>query len=617
MKLSNSQKKAIEHIEGPALILAVPGAGKTTVLIHRTANLILNNNINPRNILSITFSKASANDMKERFNSLYPEIKEQVHFSTIHSFAFSIINNFAINNGKKYTLIESSKSPVNKYSLLKELYYRNNHKAITEEKLDNLVSDISFVKNMLLDEDEIKEYLDSEIEGFIDIFNQYEIYKDEKDLIDFDDMLTLSLEILRSDGSILSKYQNIYKYIQVDEAQDTSKVQIEIIKLLAYPNNNLFIVADDDQSIYGFRGAYPEELFNFEKIYKDSKIFYMEDNYRSTKNIVTLSDRFINQNSLRFKKNIVTDNPIADPISISKVRNLEKQYDFLIKDLNKIENYDETAILFRNNISSIGIMNALNKNNIPFYNRDTKLRFFNHFIIRDISNFFELAYDNTNASTFEKIYYKMKGFTSRKQLDYIKAIGYQDSVFTRLLNIPDLNNFYQNNFYELERDFDRLSKLEFRKGVSFIEYEIGYGEYLRDSSRRYGQTYESLKNILQLIKIIGDECKNLDEFLEKLKNLNSVASDKTEKGITLSTIHSAKGLEFDNVYMVDLIKGEFPNNKSLEKYLDKDIKDYEEERRLFYVAMTRARNKLTLIVPANKTPIFESSIFIDELRDLT
>lgn len=615
MKLSNSQKSAIAHFNGPALILAVPGAGKTTVLIHRIANLINEHSINPKNILSITFSKSSANDMKDRFNKLYPSIRD-VHFSTIHSFAYSIVNNYGIKNNKRYTLLESEKSPISKYELLKKLYYNNNHRAITDEKLETLATNISFVKNMLLEKDEIKEYLDTDVEKFIDIYYQYEIYKDEKNLIDFDDMLTLCLEILKSDGIILSYYRDIYKYIQVDEAQDTSKVQIEIIKLLAYPNNNLFIVADDDQSIYGFRGAYPEELFHFEEIYNNSKIFYMEDNYRSTKNIVTVSSRFINQNNLRFKKTIVTDNPIKDPINISKVVNLEKQYDFLVKNLIENDDYNNTAILYRNNLSAIGVMNSLSKNNIPFYNRDTKLRFFNHFILRDISNFLRLSYDTTNIGYFERIYFKMRGFTSRIQLDYIKKMSSQGSVFSKLLEIPDLNSFYQNNFYELEKDFNRLSKLEFKKAVSFIEYQLGYEDYLRDSAKKFGQTYESLKNILQLIKIIGEECVDLDEFLNKIKNLNNLAKNKKYSGITLSTIHSAKGLEFNNVYIIDMIKGEFPNNKSLEKYLDNDIKAYEEERRLFYVAMTRAKDKLTLIVPANKTPIFESSIFIDELRKL-
>ena len=615
MKLSNSQKSAIAHFNGPALILAVPGAGKTTVLIHRIANLINEHSINPKNILSITFSKSSANDMKDRFNKLYPSIRD-VHFSTIHSFAYSIVNNYGIKNNKRYTLLESEKSPISKYELLKKLYYNNNHRTITDEKLETLATNISFVKNMLLEKDEIKEYLDTDVEKFIDIYYQYEIYKDEKNLIDFDDMLTLCLEILKSDGIILSYYRDIYKYIQVDEAQDTSKVQIEIIKLLAYPNNNLFIVADDDQSIYGFRGAYPEELFHFEEIYNNSKIFYMEDNYRSTKNIVTVSSRFINQNNLRFKKTIVTDNPIKDPISISKVVNLEKQYDFLVKNLIENDDYNNTAILYRNNLSAIGVMNSLSKNNIPFYNRDTKLRFFNHFILRDISNFLRLSYDTSNIGYFERIYFKMRGFTSRIQLDYIKKMSSQGSIFSKLLEIPDLNSFYQNNFYELEKDFNRLSKLEFKKAVSFIEYQLGYEDYLRDSAKKFGQTYESLKNILQLIKIIGEECVDLDEFLNKIKNLNNLAKNKKHSGITLSTIHSAKGLEFNNVYIIDMIKGEFPNNKSLEKYLDNDIKAYEEERRLFYVAMTRAKDKLTLIVPANKTPIFESSIFIDELRKL-
>lgn len=615
MKLSKSQKEAIDHLDGPALILAVPGAGKTTVLMHRINNLICKHDIHPRSILSITFSKASCKDMEERFSSLYPDIKG-VGFSTIHSFAYRIIRDYAISNSFLYTLIESNKSPVNKYSLLRELYYKHNKKPITEDKLDSLINEIGFVKNMIYTDLEIQEEYKSSINNFYNIFSDYEQIKLEKNLIDFDDMLTFSLDILKSDGQLLEKYRKLYPYIQVDEAQDTSKAQIEIIKLLAYPNNNLLIVADDDQSIYGFRGAYPDELFNFEKIYKNSKIFYMEDNFRSTKSIVHITNNFIGQNTIRFKKNIKSNSQIETPINLTKVRNLDKQYSFLIKDLAGVEDYNKTAILFRNNISSIGIMDALNKNNIPFQNSDTKLRFFNHFIIKDIKNFFELAANPSSFSHFEKIYYKMKGFISKKQMQEIAAVDYKNSVFQRLLNIKGINSFYQNNFYDLEMEFDRLAKSSFKEGISIIEYNLEYNEYLRDSAKRFGQTYESLKNILSLIKIIGKDSSNLYEFLDRLDELQGLAKNKTSDGIVLSTIHSAKGLEFDNVYIVDLLKDEFPNSKSIEDYQNNDIKEYEEERRLLYVAMTRAKNKLTLIVPGNKTPLFEASVFVDEIRNL-
>ena len=293
MQLSNEQLNSINHIDGPALILAVPGAGKTTVLIHRTYNLINNYNVHPDKILSITFSKASAVDMKNRFKQVYPNLSNlEIHFSTIHAFCFGLIREFAYMNNSQYRLIEDEKNQINKYSLLKKIYLGVNNNHITEEKLDTLLNVMGYIKNMMLEVDAFIKENKVDIENLKTIYKQYENYKRRNKLIDFDDMLTISLEILKSNKYLLEKYRNKYDYIQVDEGQDTSKVQFELIKILAYPKNNLVIVADDDQSIYGFRGAYPKGLLNFNKHFKDGKIYFMEKNYRSSKNIVSICKRY-------------------------------------------------------------------------------------------------------------------------------------------------------------------------------------------------------------------------------------------------------------------------------------------------------------------------------------
>lgn len=603
MNLSEEQKKAISHIKGPALVLAVPGAGKTTVLIHRTANLILNEGISPEKILSITFSRASAKDMQERFNNLYGDITNiPVHFSTIHSFAYKLIRDYAYRKRQRYILIEDMKKKLNKVQLLKNIYFSINNDYITEEKLESIINSIGYIKNMLITPDEYVSQFKVDTNNFLEIFNAYESYKKNNSLIDFDDMLTLALDILQEDKYLLEKYRSRYEYIQVDEGQDTSKVQLEIIRTLAHPKNNLFIVADDDQSIYGFRGAYPEGLFQFNKIYKDGKIYYMEENYRSTKNIVNICNRFIKKNTLRFNKDIFTKNPYIEPIKLVKVKNLEEQYTYLMDQLEGIVDYRNTAILYRNNLSAVGIMETLERKGIPFYIKDFKIKFFDHWLVQDIIDFFLLAQDNSNILAFERIYYKMNGFISKVQLNSIKALHYEDSVFDRLLSLPGLNDFYKKNFLSLKLNFKKLSKLKPYEGIDLIEKNLGYGDYLKESHMRFGYSMDSLEIILNYLKIIASNTMDLNGFLARLKYLEYLCSHSKDnrEGLTLSTVHSAKGLEFDRVYMIDLIDGEFPNGSSIDSFNKGDIAPLEEERRLFYVGMTRAKSYLTLITYINK-----------------
>lgn len=603
MNLSEEQKKAISHIKGPALVLAVPGAGKTTVLIHRTANLILNEGISPEKILSITFSRASARDMKERFNNLYGDITNiPVHFSTIHSFAYKLIRDYAYRKRQRYILIEDMKKKLNKVQLLKNIYFSINNDYITEEKLESIINSIGYIKNMLITPDEYVSQFKVDTNNFLEIFNAYESYKKNNSLIDFDDMLTLALDILQEDKYLLEKYRSRYEYIQVDEGQDTSKVQLEIIRTLAHPKNNLFIVADDDQSIYGFRGAYPEGLFQFNKIYKDGKIYYMEENYRSTKNIVNICNRFIKKNTLRFNKDIFTKNPYMEPIKLVKVKNLEEQYTYLMDQLEGIVDYRNTAILYRNNLSAVGIMETLERKGIPFYIKDFKIKFFDHWLVQDIIDFFLLAQDNSNILAFERIYYKMNGFISKVQLNSIKALHYEYSVFDRLLSLPGLNDFYKKNFLSLKLNFKKLSKLKPYEGIDLIEKNLGYGDYLKESHMRFGYSMDSLEIILNYLKIIASNTMDLNGFLARLKYLEYLCSHSKDnrEGLTLSTVHSAKGLEFDRVYMIDLIDGEFPNGSSIDSFNKGDIAPLEEERRLFYVGMTRAKSYLTLITYINK-----------------
>lgn len=617
MNLSKEQEKAINHVEGPALILAVPGAGKTTVLIHRTVNLILNHKISPERVLSITFSKASAKDMKKRFNDLFSEVSSiPISFSTIHSFCFNLIREYAYINKIRYTLIEGNKTNINKYNLIKEIYLEINREHITEEKLESLLNHIGYIKNMMISVDKFVKEKKPNIDNLNLIFNTYEKYKRDNNLIDFDDMLSLTFEILSNNKYILNKYKNKYDYIQVDEGQDTSKIQLEIIKLLAYPKNNLFIVADDDQSIYGFRGAYPKGLLNFNKIFPNGKLFFMEENYRSSKNIVSVCNRFIKKNTLRYNKSICTENKFIEPINIVKVNSIVEQYKYIIDDL-KDRQLNRCVILYRNNLSSIGLIDYLEKNKIPFYMRDIKVKFFNHWLIQDIVNFMMFSKNTNNMSIYENIYYKKKGFISKKQINYAKTLNYNLSVFNRIMDFPGLPGYYKSTLRELTLDFKKLSKMNPERAIDFIEYNLEYEKYLKENSMKFGYTYDVLKTTLYYLKLIARNTENLDELIHRLKYLQSLCGDSqsSKDGITLSTVHSAKGLEFDRVYMIDLVDGSFPSSSSIEDFEKGKYDLLEEERRLFYVGMSRAKHHLSLVTINNiGDKIVDTSRFISDLE---
>lgn len=618
MLFSKDQINAINHIEDPALVLAVPGAGKTTVLIHRTYNLIENLNINPLNILSITFSRASAFDMKNRFISVFPHVdSKNINFSTIHAFCYKLISEYSYIHDIKYKLIENN-DEINKFILLKNLYLNINKDYITEEKLESLINSIGYIKNMMLDVDEFLKEYKIDIANLKMIFNKYEIYKRENNLLDFDDMLSLSWEILNRDIYLLNKYREKYKFIQVDEGQDTSKLQLEIIKLIAAPKNNLFIVADDDQSIYGFRGAYPRGLLDFNKQFKNGKIFFMEQNYRSSSNIVSICNSFIKSNSLRYQKNIFTLNPNMEPINIVKVKTIADEYNYLIDEL-KDKDLTKTSILYRNNLSSIGLMEVLSKNNIPFFTQDKNLKFFNHWVIKDIIDFIRFSENQEDMDLFEKFYYKMKGYISKKQINYAKTLNRDLNVFDRVMDFPGIKQYHRRNVRNLKIDFKKLSRLNIEDAIVFIEDNLEYGAYLKDNSIKFGYVYDNLSTLLFYLKMISNGCESLDALIEKLNLLEEICknSHKDRKGISLSTIHKAKGLEFENVYMVDLTDGDFPSASSIDDFKNGKIDNLEEERRLFYVGMTRAAKHLTLLAMKSiNGNLKEQSRFISELEKI-
>ena len=588
MNLTSNQLKAVEHFKGPGLVLAVPGAGKTTMILHRTKRL-LERGVDPKNILTITFSKAQALDIKVRYNLMFGE--NNVLFSTIHAFCYSIVRDYSKKSGKTLSLIDSNLKK--KYEILRDIYRDVNKTYPTEERIETAISEVGYCKNMMLSPNSFAKTKRCDSDNFVKFYETYEKYKKEKNLIDFDDMINLSYEILKSDASIRKKYRDRFKFIQLDEGQDTSRSQFQVLKLLAKPDNNLFVVADDDQSIYGFRGANTEELFKLEKEYPDLATFYMEENFRSTKNIVNISNIFIAQNENRFEKTVITENPFAKPVNIIKVKEPKDQYAFIEKEIKK--DAGDICVLYRNNLSSIGLVEYFERKNYNFNIKDKKTKFFSHFITRDILDILNFSRDLSDIDLYEKFYFKLDGYISKKHIDYMKR-NRGKNIFNILKDYPGLPSYYHKNINKLLVGFKKIARSDVYDAINYIDKEMGYGKYLRENSKRFMETEATLNEYLYYLKLIAKSANSFDLFIGRLKELEyDLLKPRSDKAnLTFSTIHSAKGLEFSRVFVVDLYEGTLPSTASLDA-IREDEELFCEERRLFYVAMTRAKNELYLM----------------------
>jgi len=329
--LNEQQQKAVINIEGLILLLAVPGGGKTTVIVSRCANMVINHKINPENILTLTFSKASALDMKHRFQKVFgSEVGSELHFSTIHSFCYNVLRTYTQKMRMTFpTIIEDEKAPVTKSQLLRQIYQKQNESFISDDKLEELSNAICYIKNMMIPDNEIVDYK-TNINNFYGIFKSYEAYKRQNNYIDFDDMLTKTLDLFRQNEELVNAYRSKYEYINVDESQDTSYLQHQIIKCLASPRNNIFMLGDEGQSIYTFRAAFPKALLDFEKTYPGAQVFLMENNYRSTKSIVTAANKFIKQNNERYDKNMFSERDEGTPAKYSCLQDKNDQYEHVV-----------------------------------------------------------------------------------------------------------------------------------------------------------------------------------------------------------------------------------------------------------------------------------------------
>ena len=604
MELNKQQINAASFDKGNALVLSTAGSGKTTVIISRVGRLLFENKCS-RKILTITFSKMAANAMKERFESCFGRNYEaKTEFSTIHAFSYKIVRNFYRRKGINFGLLTNNYQILSE--ILKNYYSKSYFSYISEEEVENLSSAIGYVNNMMIAPEEYKDY-GIEIKGFDKLYNDYKIYKSQNMLIDFDDMLSYSYKILSDSANYRQQIKNIYEFVQIDEMQDTSKVQHEIIKLIT--DNNLFMVGDDDQAIYSFRGSDPEYMLKFRDIYKDGKIFYLDNNYRSDKYIVEGARNFIEKNKNRYKKSIKTENQKENEINIIKLKSRAEQAKLIVKAIAESVSDNKTVgILFRYNMSAMILANSFYENNIEFYIKEDKTKFFSSSVLYDILAFLNLAINPKDKDAFARIYYKSYTYFTKAMCKMVQDSKEDKSVFDILYGYKHFNYYVYDKIQQFKIDINYLNKLKPYDAIKFIKFDLEYINYLERMQEEGRNSMSNSLHILEILEEIGAYCSNIKEFTAKINNLRAVikkSSENKDAKAILTTIHSAKGLEYDYVYMIDNLEELNIDNRNMSQ-ADYENK-LEEERRVFYVGMTRAKNKLNIVVPG------QQSIFVNEL----
>lgn len=595
MNLTNQQNLAANHMDGPILVLAGPGAGKTTMLLHRISNL--SKIIDPVHILTITFSKNQAIDMEERYDG------KETNFMTIHAFCYLIIRNYLKKNNKSLRLLETD-DLYSKYDLIRNIYYRLNNKKITNEDLKEFFKDISYMKNAMLNENYLK---NSKVKECIKIYRAYENFKIKNFYIDFDDMQVIAQKLIENDKNLLNSIRNKYRYIQVDEGQDTSLIQFKIIEKIAAPNNNLMIVADDDQSIYSFRASDISYLLNFKNIYPESKTIILNENHRSGKNIVDISSRFIDKNNFRYKKDLYTNNTFDSNITIKSFKNVYDQYKFIRKN---ITTDDKCAVLFRNNIQALNMISFFMDDGIDFSLKISDPYFLDSKIIEDFFDIIEFSNDFSKTEIFKEVYYKIGTFLSKDDIVKLEFKPINQNIFDFYYS-SEIDDYKIDALIKTEKELKHIRNLILSKKISFIYKYLGYKSYISNFSKRYKEEVVNKDLFVESLVNFAKDLNDKKDFEDKVNKLNRYINNNSN--IILSSIHKSKGLEYDTVFIINLNENEFPMIGDGDNY----NKNLEEERRVMYVAMTRAKKKLFLLSIKKRSGInLNPSIFVNEVKSL-
>ena len=614
MKLNRGQDEAIKHGNGPCMVLAPPGSGKTLIVTERTRYLIEESGVRPDQILVITFTRYAAREMKERFERLTAGKNYPVTFGTFHSIFYGILKcayGIGANN-----LMSEKESSVLLQEVIDQTDIESTPEVEDEEELvRELLREVGMVKNGLCHlKDFHSKYLTQD--EFAEVFRSYEHQKKELKKFDFDDMLVQCYALFRKKPEILQGWQKRFKYILIDEFQDINRVQYEVIRMLAAPRYNLFVVGDDDQSIYGFRGAKPELMLYMKQEFPSLRTISLTVNYRSTEFITGAAARVILHNDTRFYKRVQSFRGRGQNVHVQEVLDEQEEAQYVTEEIQKKLDQGikpgEIAVLFRAAVQARMISEILSEHRIPFEMRDYVTNFYRHFIVKDMMAYLQLAAGKRDRSLFLTI--------CNRPLRYLA----RNSMENRQVNFEDLRKFYCDKDWMLDIidqfdvDVRMMKNMAPYAAIQYIRKKIGYDDFLKEYAEKHQISWKQLMDVMAELEERSKNFKSYDEweihiakYTQELEEQQAKArkiKGERENKVQLMTIHSAKGLEFEDVFVIHANEGEIPHQKAEKK------DEIEEERRLFYVALTRAKNNLCIsyITQKNGNSI-KPSRFVEEL----
>ncbi len=609
MSLNNAQKEAVVHLNGPCMVLAGPGSGKTLTIAKRIEYLIQMYKVRPEEILVITFTKYAANEMRERFYKVMQTKSMPVTFGTFHGIFYGILK-WAYHLTQENILSEEEKFELLKEIAAKADWSGDEDLIQNQDFLNELAEEIGNIKNNLT---EIDTYVSRQygMGRFRKIYKDYELAKQKLRKLDFEDMLTMCHKLFLEYPDILKKWQQKYRYILVDEFQDINLAQYEVIRMLAAPENNLFIVGDDDQSVYGFRGAKPGIMMDFKKDYPEAKKILLNVNYRSTAHIVNGALRVIRNNKLRYPKEIKANKKAEKTVHVQEVKDVAEEAHYVLEQIQKLlksgQKPEEIAVLFRTASDARIIAELLMEYQIPFRMKEHLNNLYEHFIGQDIYSYLKLSQKEYERKYFLQIVNRPNRFIAR------------DSMEGNRISYETIRRFYSDKEWmmdridQLEWDMKMIENKPPYAAIQYLRKSVGYDEFLKEYAAYRQLNLEELREILDEIQERTKEFKTIKEWFVHVDNYKELLKQQAKRawgteGVSLLTMHGAKGLEFDHVFVIASNEGTIPYKKA---QMEDEI---EEERRLFYVAMTRAKKQLIISYTKEKNgKAIRPSRFVNEL----
>lgn len=606
MRFNEAQAQAIQHTDGPCLVLAGPGSGKTLTIVNRVKYLIEKQKVRPEEILVVTFTRFAAAEMKSRLCLVMGKRDLPVTVGTFHGIYYGILK-WAYRMNQENILSETEK-----YQILRGVINKERMEIFDEEDfIQDIVAEIGKVKNNRIP---LEEFVSEKCsaDAFRNIYRNYERHRKELKKIDFDDMLVLCYELFRSRPDVLAQWQKKFRYVLIDEFQDINRIQYDVIRMLAQPENNLFVVGDDDQAIYGFRGADSELMLGFGKDFPDAKQILLGMNYRSTANIVQNSLKLIENNVERYSKKLEANREGGSCLHIQEVKDPVEEAEYVLEEIQKCKENgikeEEIAILFRVHTDARAVVEAMVERKIPFQMKEHLPNIYEHFIAKDIMAYFRLATGKRRRQDFLQVMNRPKRYLGR------------DSVSGSQVSFEDMRKFYCDKDWMIDRidqfewDVKMLMKMAPYAAIQYIRKRIGYDDFLKEYAFTHQINRSDLNEVLAEIEeaakafsSVEEWFAHVEEYTETLK-VKEKERNRPRPGVRLMTIHASKGLEFKQVFLIAANEGRIPYQKA------KTDKEIEEERRLFYVAMTRAKDFLKICyVKIKNGKEVTPSRFVDEL----